>query len=254
MLSYEDETEEGEGDVYGFVNTDLPQPNGRIAEYFRREKVDYFVDEDGYVNVIGDVVLPPLAGGLEGIRFGVVTGSFFCSLQRLSSLEGSPREVGKDFICNDNRLTTLKGAPKKVGGTFWCEHNNLTSLEGAPQEVGGSFFCGDNSLTSLEGAPQKIGGSFACWENWLTTLKGSPQYIPNQFDCQNNMITSLEGGPVEVGGDFKCRSNKLRSLKGLPKVGGNISIDKDVYMTEASERSLFQFFETFIKEKLNNLD
>jgi hypothetical protein len=61
----------------------------------------------------------------KGVRFGVVTGSFYCS---------------------GNKITSLEGAPLKVGGSFECSHNALTSLEGAPQEVA-SFYCYANPVS-----------------------------------------------------------------------------------------------------------
>jgi hypothetical protein len=76
----------------------------------------------------------------KGVRFGVVTGSFNCSGNKLASLEGAPQEVGGDFDCYKNGFTSLKDAPKKVEGDFDCRHNELTSLEGAPSWVGGSFY------------------------------------------------------------------------------------------------------------------
>jgi hypothetical protein len=68
-----------------------------------------------------------------------VKGSFYCYYcYNLTSLEGSPNEVGAHFSCSSCiNLTTLKGAPKEVGGNFNCSDcNNLTSLEGAPKKVG----------------------------------------------------------------------------------------------------------------------
>jgi hypothetical protein len=92
-----------------------------------------------------------------------VKGSFYCySCYNLTSLEGSPNEVGVHFSCSSCiNLTTLKGAPKEVGGNFNCSDcNNLTSFESAPEKVDGNFNCSHCvNLTSLEGAP-KIGGHF----------------------------------------------------------------------------------------------
>ena len=101
---------------------------------------------------------------LCGIKFGKVSGAFVCSENKLTSLQGAPREVGSDFICFRNKLTSLEGAPQEVGWGFFCFHNELTSLKGAPQKVGGHFICEHNKLTSLEGAPQEIGGWFTCDE------------------------------------------------------------------------------------------
>ena len=77
---------------------------------------------------------------LSGISFGHVSGNFFCSDNKLTSLEGAPQTVGGNFFCEINKLTSLEGAPQTVGGGFDCSYNDLTSLEGAPRTVGGNFF------------------------------------------------------------------------------------------------------------------
>ena len=105
------------------------------------------------VKVSKDIV----AGGKLKIRFGTVSGEFYCNYNELTSLEGAPKEVGGTFHCGNNNLTTLEGAPQKVDDDFYCAYNELTSLEGAPQEVGGSFNCSRNNLTTLEGAPNVVG-------------------------------------------------------------------------------------------------
>ena len=121
----------------------------------------------------------------KGVRFGKVSGNFNCQYNRLTSLEGSPRQVGGDFNCSDNDLTSLEGAPEwiKMYGSFNCRYNKLTSLEGAPPKVGWSFFCDSNRLTSLVGAPTKLGGRFSCEGNNLTSLEGAPQKVGDGFIC-----------------------------------------------------------------------
>ena len=96
----------------------------------------------------------------KGVRFGRVSGSFYCYRNNLTSLEGAPEIIGWNFSCYNNRLTTLEGAPESVGGGFWCYNNNLTTLKGAPKVVGGGFWCYKNRLTTLEGAPEVVGRSF----------------------------------------------------------------------------------------------
>ena len=69
------------------------------------------------------------------IHFGTIGGHFNCAFcSSLTSLEGSPKEVGKDFNCAFcSSLTTLKGAPKEVGKDFDCAFcSSLTTLKGAP--------------------------------------------------------------------------------------------------------------------------
>ncbi len=83
-----------------------------------------------------------------------VDGHFYCSRSGLKNLMGVRfgRVSGK-FFCDGNQLTSLEGAPQKVEGSFSCSNNQLTSLKGAPQEVEGIFFCSSNQLTSLKGIP-----------------------------------------------------------------------------------------------------
>jgi hypothetical protein len=119
----------------------------------------------------------------KGVRFGRVSGNFYCGNNSLTSLEGAPESVGGDFSCHSNSFTSLEGAPESVGGSFSCHSNSLTSLEGAPESVGGTFFCRNNSLTSLEGAPESVGGDFYCDSNSLTSLEGAPESVGGSFYC-----------------------------------------------------------------------
>ena len=152
-----------------------------------------------------------------------VKGNFDCSKQKRKSLSGVRfGKVSGDFYCENNNLTSLEGAPQEVGGNLWCYGNNLTSLAGAPQKVGSEFDCSGNNLTSLVGAPQEVGGAFWCKNNKLTSLEGAPQEVGGGFDCQYNKLTSLAGGPQEVGWNFKCDAFVLSegdwNLKGWLKV------------------------------------
>jgi hypothetical protein len=51
-----------------------------------------------------------------------------------------------DFYCTYNKLTSLKGSPTEVGGEFWCYDNQLISLDGSPIEIGGDFHCERNPI------------------------------------------------------------------------------------------------------------
>jgi hypothetical protein len=83
----------------------------------------------------------------KGVKFGIVSESFYCYGNQLTSLEGAPQKVGNDFNCGYNSLTSLVGAPQKVGGYFFCYNNRLTSLEGAPLKVGGELWCDANPVS-----------------------------------------------------------------------------------------------------------
>jgi hypothetical protein len=146
---------------------------------------------DGLVDVDGHVNLSHRRLTKLPLKFGRVSGYFYCGVNNLTTLEGAPKEVSGDFSCNNNKLTTLEGAPKEVGGDFWCSNNKLTTLEGVPKEVGGNFSCRNNNLTSLEGAPKEVSGNFWCGYNKLTTL----DYMPN---VRGNIYISNNPLPKEI--------------------------------------------------------
>jgi hypothetical protein len=116
----------------------------------------YKINEDGSIDVSGDVNL---------------------SYKGLSELPLKFRNITGDFYCNSNQLISLEGSPQSVGGYFYCNNNQLISLDGCPQTVGGSFFCDDNKLISLDGCPKSVGGDFYCdnnpcypiYEEWIDT-------------------------------------------------------------------------------------
>lgn len=153
---------------------------------------------------------------LKDVKFGKISGGFYCQRNGLTSLEGSPREVGENYWCSHNRLSSLEGCPKKVGKDFYCMDNGLTSLKGSPQKVGNDFGCHENKLQDLEGGPQNVGGGFWCYDNRLSSLKGSPKEVGGLFWCGNNLLKNLEGAPEKVGEGFFCPKNNLESLKGVP--------------------------------------
>ena len=75
--------------------------------------------------------------------------SNYCEYNKLTSLEGSPKEVGRDFNCQSNKLTNLLGSPEYVGGNFDCTSNKIYSLEGFNSEIIDFFYCYDNPIENL---------------------------------------------------------------------------------------------------------
>jgi hypothetical protein len=119
---------------------------------------NYTINEDGTVDVNGDVNIDDMTLSRIPFKFGKVTGNFYCSDNSLTSLEGSPREVGGSFYCSDNKLKDLKGSPIEVDKGFFCYANKLNSIEGMPIEIGGDFNCRYNanlrefnSISNIEG-------------------------------------------------------------------------------------------------------
>ena len=111
---------------------------------------NYTINDDHTVDVDGDVNFYIWGLSKIPLKFNIVTRHFDCSMNQLTTLEGSPKKVGGQFDCRGNNLTTLEGAPESVGGDFYCNNNNLTTLEGGPEYVGGDFYCRYNSLISRE--------------------------------------------------------------------------------------------------------
>ena len=146
----------------------------------------YTINDDGSIDVNGNVELNNKNLTKIPFKFRNVRGGFFCSNNQLTSLDGVPNNVGGYFYCNNNQLISLKGAPNNVGGGFYCNNNQLTSLKGVPNTVGGSFYCSYNQLTTLKGAPNTVGGYFYCSNNQLTTLDGAPNTVGGNFLCYDN--------------------------------------------------------------------
>lgn len=92
-----------------------------------------------------------------------------------------PSIVDYGFDCSLNKLTSLNGSPTTINGGFDCAYNMLSDLCGGPKYVDGSFDCGQNFLKSLLGAPTYVEFNFWCGGNpnlldvsdlWNSIIKG----------------------------------------------------------------------------------
>ena len=77
-----------------------------------------------------------------------VDGNVNLSFYELTELPLRFNKVTGDFYCSHNKLTTLKGSPRWIGGFFNIIYNLITSLEFSPDYVGGYFSCRCNKLTN----------------------------------------------------------------------------------------------------------
>ncbi len=174
---------------------------------------NYTINQDGSIDVDSNVDLSNYRLTKLPLKFGKVTGYFYCYRNQLTTLEGSPDYVGGDFICQyNNQLTTLEGSPNYVGGDFTCHDNQLTTLEGGPKEVGGDFDCGGNQLISLEGSPNEVGGDFYCGYNPIySVFKLFPNY--------KSYLDSLDYGYLRGTNIVKSRFQEaLEEIgKGIPE-------------------------------------
>jgi hypothetical protein len=87
---------------------------------------NYTINDDGTIDVVGDVDLYNKGLTELPLTFNKVTGWFDCGGNQLTSLKGCPKWVGGSFYCNHNNLTNLEFSPDYVGIDFWCNNNNLT--------------------------------------------------------------------------------------------------------------------------------
>ncbi len=101
--------------------------------------------------------------------------------------------VSGNFFCNHNELYNLKNAPDWVGGRFDCRaqyYSSLRSLEGAPKYVGYDFDCSDNErLRSLKFSPDR-----AKLLNFTHTLVPTLDDISknvSDIDCNHTPINTL---------------------------------------------------------------
>lgn len=112
---------------------------------------EYTINTDGSIDVDGNVYIRNLDLGKLPLKFNIVHGSFDCSYNNLTTLDGSPKVVGGFFNVSDNNLTSLIGGPVNVKYSYVCSNNGLTSLEGSPIIIGGLFRCNNNPLKSIDG-------------------------------------------------------------------------------------------------------
>ena len=68
---------------------------------------NYTINDDGSVDVDGDVDLSKRKLNKILVKFRIVTGLFSCADNVLTSLENCPYRVGRDFYCINNKLTSL---------------------------------------------------------------------------------------------------------------------------------------------------
>ena len=156
-----------------------------IDEICKKYKIEnYTINDDGSIDVNGNVYLWGYCLTELPLRFNKVSGCFHCGGNSLTSLKGSPRWVGGNFYCNRNKLTSLEFSPDYVGGFFDCKYNDLTDLVGSPKEVVGDFRCHDNkNLINPKGCSEKIGDKFYCDNTPLSSVfNGVDQFFLHAFN------------------------------------------------------------------------
>ena len=199
-----------------------------IEEICRKYGIkNYTINEDGSIDVDGNVNL--MGKGLTELplTFNRVNGYFHCSHNYLTTLEGSPKHVNGYFNCSSNELTSLEHGPEYVDRDFNCRNNRLTSLEYSPLEVGKEFNCSDNpKLTSLEGSPKKVWGNFVCSGCRIVDLYGISDDIGYDIYFGNKSPISSISEIMDM--DFVRAFNSYRVIK-----DGKVVLKRLKYVMEA---------------------
>ena len=104
---------------------------------------NYSINSDGSIDVDGDVDIQQMKLTKLPLKFNSVSGNFYCQINKLISLTGSPVSVGGNFNCSINNLTSLIESPLKIGGNYDCVNNKLLNLVGCTEAIAGEFYVGD---------------------------------------------------------------------------------------------------------------
>jgi len=149
-----------------------------LKEYNKCSKQPtYSVRPDEVIDVDGSVDLREMGIQKLPVRFGKVTGNFFCASDDLTTCDGMPEEVGKDCLLDYNELASFVGVPHRVGQTFTCNGNPVTTLEGLPEFVGLHMYMNElPNIKSLQGFHKIV-------KNIGTSNDG-------MFECLNTPIES----------------------------------------------------------------
>ena len=134
---------------------------------------NYTINSDGTIDIDGDVNIAGKHLTKIPFKFGKVTGNFICSSNKLTSLDGCPREVDGYFSCSYNKLRDLIGGPQEVGNSYHCYNNQLESLEGCAGDIGDNLNCSSNKLEMLD-CSSVINGNIYCRDN---RFKEEPEFF-----------------------------------------------------------------------------
>lgn len=120
-----------------------------IHDLCKRFGIDeYYVNSDGSIDVIGNVIFGEFMIGKLPIKIRNITGHFTC-MCKLDSLEGSPRRVTGRFTCVYNGLSSLEGGPEFVNGEYICRGNNIKTFKGVPESFNNHFNCYGNPIHEI---------------------------------------------------------------------------------------------------------
>jgi hypothetical protein len=98
----------------------------QIQQWLCRYNIrNYIINDDQTIDVNDDVYISNLSLVRLPIKFGKVTGFFYCHcMSQLSSLYNYPDYVGGPTDVFSPKLKSLKGCPKYIGGNFYINYTS----------------------------------------------------------------------------------------------------------------------------------
>ena len=160
---------------------------------------NYTINDDGTVDVDGNVDL--FNKGLTELpfKFGKVSGNFNCDQNQLTSLEGSPNWVGKYFSCAHNLLTTLEGGPKVVIKNYYCECNEIFNFKGFPEDFDKYIDFSNNPVYNLlDNIPEDKWIKFIYWCNEYDAIKDNGEVIPERMEEVYNKLGLIQDNHFNI--------------------------------------------------------
>ncbi len=117
---------------------------------------NYTINDDGTVDVEGNVIFNRNRITKLPLKFGHVSGNFLCAECDLRTLEGAPTYVGGNFSLYYNAgLRSLKYSPLYVGGEFDCTCCGLKDLVGIENTtIIGDFNFTMNDIYTFDNLPK----------------------------------------------------------------------------------------------------
>ena len=165
------------------------------------------INFDDSVDVNGNVYMSDNYLEYIPINFDTVTGDFNIRFNKLTSLKGCPREVGRNFNCNNNEtLKTLDNLPIRVGGIINFENCGLISTKGLNNVVCDEFELSKNNISDLTGCPKHT-NRLILSDNNITSLQGV-SLTTSILSVANNPLQSFKGSKIVIE-DRNGYSNKI---------------------------------------------
>ena len=167
-----------------------------IEEICQKYRIkDYTINQDETVDVDNDVDLESRQLYKLPLKFGKVSGYFVCANNLLSSLDGSPREIGSTgFSCSNNVIKTLVGGPLIVKQIYNCIGNKLTDVVGFPEHyTDNNVYATGNPVSEILNLVKEYDqAKFIKWLNEYDVIRDGCRIVEMRLEEAYYMTTKKE--------------------------------------------------------------